>query len=101
MGHVIEYNDIVIESLLLEIIGTKNLAGYDLSWNFTEAMTKFGFLRELGEIHLYILEERPITALQTPDSDWSLFWYIEMNFSKFTEKNQIFRNDCLHSLSPL
>ena len=79
MGHVIEYNDIIIESLLFEIIGTKNLAGYDLSWNFTEVMMKFGFLRELGEIHLYIPEERPITALQTPDSDWSLFWYIEMN----------------------
>ena len=37
--------------------------------------------------------EQPITALQTPDCDWLLNRFIEVNFSKLTESNQIFRND--------
>ena len=41
----------------------------------------------------YKPEARPITALQTPDCDWSLFWYIEGNFSKLTDSNQIFMSD--------
>ena len=42
--------------------------------------------------------EQPITALQTPDCDWLLHRFIEVNFSKLTDSNQIFRNDfvCLH-----
>ena len=42
--------------------------------------------------------EQPITALQTPDCDWLLHRFIEVNFSKLTDSNQIFRNDfvCIH-----
>ena len=36
--------------------------------------------------------ERPITALQIPDCDWLLHRIIEVNFSKLTDSNQIFRN---------
>ena len=35
--------------------------------------------------------EQPI--LQTPDYDWLLRRFIEVNFSKLTGSNQIFRND--------
>ena len=40
----------------------------------------------------------PITALQTHDSDWSVHKFIEVNFLKLTDNNQIFRNDlnCFH-----
>ena len=34
----------------------------------------------------YQPEERPITALQTPDHVLSLIWFIEVNFSKLTNK---------------
>ena len=37
--------------------------------------------------------EQPITALQTPDCDWLLHSFIEVNFSKLTDSNQIFRKD--------
>ena len=37
--------------------------------------------------------EQPITALQTPDCDWLLHSFIEVNFSKLTDCNQIFRKD--------
>ena len=42
--------------------------------------------------------DEPITALQTLDGDWSVHWFIEVNFSKLTDKKQIFRNDfdCIH-----
>ena len=41
------------------------------------------------EIHLYKPEERPITVG---------VWFINVNFSKLTDNNQIFRNDfdCIH-----
>ena len=39
------------------------------------------------------LMDGPITALQTLDCDWSLYKFIDMNFSKLTHNNQIFRND--------
>ena len=40
----------------------------------------------------------PITALETLDSDWSVHKFIEVNFSKLTGNNQIFRNyfDYIH-----
>ena len=40
----------------------------------------------------------PITALQTLDCDWSVHKFIEMNFVKLTDNNQIFINefDCIH-----
>ena len=36
--------------------------------------------------------------LQTLDCDWSVHNFIEVNFSKLTDNNQIFRNDfdCIH-----
>ena len=37
--------------------------------------------------------EQPITALQTTDCNWLLHRFIEVNFSKLTDSNQIFRND--------
>ena len=42
--------------------------------------------------------EQPITALQTPDCDWLLHRFIEVNFSKLTDSNKNFRNSfvCLH-----
>ena len=42
--------------------------------------------------------EKPITALQTPDCDWLRHRLIEVNFSKLTASNKIFRNEfvCLH-----
>ena len=42
--------------------------------------------------------EQPITALQTPDCDWLLHRFIEVNFSKLTDSKEIFRNYfvCLH-----
>ena len=36
--------------------------------------------------------EQPITALQTPDCDWLLHRFIEVNFSKLMDSDQIFRN---------
>ena len=36
--------------------------------------------------------EQLIIALQTPDCDWLLQRFIEVNFSKLTDSNQIFRN---------
>ena len=33
--------------------------------------------------------EQPITALQTPDCDWLLHRFIEVNFSKLVDSNQI------------
>ena len=40
----------------------------------------------------------PITALQTLDCDWSPHKFIEENFSKLTDSNQIFTLDfvCIH-----
>ena len=40
----------------------------------------------------------PITALQTPDCDWAVHKFIEVNISKLTDNNQILRNDfdCIH-----
>ena len=40
----------------------------------------------------------PITALQTLDCDWSVDKFIEVNFSKLTDNNQIITNhfDCIH-----
>ena len=35
----------------------------------------------------------PITALQMLDCDWSVDKFIEVNFSKLTDNDQIFRND--------
>ena len=35
--------------------------------------------------------EQPITALQTPDCDWLLHRFTEVNFSKLTDSHQIFR----------
>ena len=42
--------------------------------------------------------EQPNTAFQTPDCDWLLHSFIEVNFSKLPDSNQIFRNDfvCLY-----
>ena len=40
--------------------------------------------------------EQPITALQTPDCDWLLHRFIEVNFSKLTKNNQIFKNDFVY-----
>ena len=37
--------------------------------------------------------DQPVTALQTPDCDWLLHSFIEVNFSKLTDSNQIFRNN--------
>ena len=37
--------------------------------------------------------EQPITALQTPGCDWLIHKFLEVNFSKLTDSNQIFRND--------
>ena len=39
-----------------------------------------------------------IIALQMLDCDWSVFKFIEVNFLKLTDNNQIFRNDfyCIH-----
>ena len=37
--------------------------------------------------------EQPITALLTPACDWLLHRFIEVNFSKLTDSNKIFRND--------
>ena len=37
--------------------------------------------------------KQPITALQTPDNDWLLHRFIEVNFAKLMNRNQIFRND--------
>ena len=37
--------------------------------------------------------EQPITALQTHDYNWLLHRFKEVNFSKLTDSNQIFRND--------
>ena len=50
------------------------------------------------EIHLYKLIEGTNTALQTLDCEWSVHKFIEVNFSKLTDNNQIFRNvfDCIH-----
>ena len=39
---------------------------------------------------------RPITTLQTLDSDWAPHKFIEVNFSKLTDSNQIFRIDFVH-----
>ena len=47
----------------------------------------------MREIHLYKPDERPITAGCIEGSDWPLFWFLDMNFSKLTDSNQIFRND--------
>ena len=40
----------------------------------------------------------PITALQTLDCDWSPHKFIEVNFLKLMDSNQIFRIDfvCIH-----
>ena len=52
----------------------------------------------LWEIYFYKSMAQPITALQTPDCDWLRLWFIEVNFSKLTDSNQIFKNDfvCLY-----
>ena len=47
----------------------------------------------LLDIHFYKLLEGAITALQTFDCDWSPHMFIEVNFSKLTECNHIFRSD--------
>ena len=45
------------------------------------------------KIHLYKLKEGPITVLQTFDCDWSVHKFIEVDLSKLTDSNQIFRID--------
>ena len=37
----------------------------------------------------------PITALQTLDCDWSVHKFIEVNFLKLADNNQIFWNDLI------
>ena len=37
--------------------------------------------------------DEPITALQTVDCYWFVLKFIDMNFLKLTDNNQIFRND--------
>ena len=46
----------------------------------------------------FITLDGTITALQTLDCDWSPHNFIEVNFSKLTDSNQIFRIDfdCIH-----
>ena len=56
-----------------------------------EKITSINLSRVLG----------PITELRTLDSDWSLYKFIEVNFSKLTYNNQIFRNYFITSLSTL
>ena len=43
--------------------------------------------------------EQPITVGCLEGCDWLLHRFIEVNFSKLTDSNQIFRNDCLPLLS--
>ena len=40
----------------------------------------------------------PIIALPTLDCDWSVHKFIDVNFSKITDNQQILRNDfdCIH-----
>ena len=42
--------------------------------------------------------DEPITAIQTLHCSWSVHKFIEVNFSKLTDNNKIFRNDfdCIH-----
>ena len=47
-------------------------------------------VRQLWEIYLNKPMEQPITALQTPDCDWLLHRFVQVNFSKLTESNKIF-----------
>ena len=55
----------------------------------TKSLLKIWLLSPNFEKFTYICkpEELPITALQTPDCDWSLFWFVEVNFSRYS--NQI------------
>ena len=104
--HLYHRVDTVIESSLQEIIGRKFFAPINLNWNFTEVIIKANEIipenlvavRWLREIYLYKAMEQPITALQTPDCDWLLHRFIEVNFSKLTDSNQIFKDYfiCLH-----
>ena len=45
--------------------------------------------------------EGPITALEKLDCDWSPHNFIQVNFSKLTDSNQIFRNNivCIHYIT--
>ena len=59
---------------------------------------KFIAVRQLWEIYLNRLICGPVTAFQTLGCDWSLYKFIEVNLSKLTHNNQIFKNDfiCIH-----
>ena len=55
-------------------------------------------VRCYSEIHHYKHVEKPITVWCLEGRDWLLHRFIEVNFSKWTESNQIFTNDfvCLY-----
>ena len=80
-----------------------------MTWNFTEVVMNANevnpenlvAVRLLWEIHLYEFMDGPISTLQALDYNWSVHKFTEVNFSKLTDNNQIFRNDWLHSLSPV
>ena len=87
--------DFIIELVIESSYGPKN--------NFTEVhMNAIKVIPEnlvasclltLRNSPLYKLMEGPITALQKLDCDWFLHNFIEVNFSKLTNSNQMFRND--------
>ena len=97
-GAFVEISNIL--PMIVVIIRRKKIALINLNWNFTEVIRANEFipenlvaLHQLREIYLYKIMEQPITALQTLDCDLLLHWFIEVNFSKLTDSNQIFRND--------
>ena len=47
----------------------------------------------LWKIHLYKLMEAPIKVERLKCCDWSVHKFIEVNFSKLTDSNQIVRID--------
>ena len=85
--------DCVIESSLYEIIwiiGSKNFALIVMSWKFTEGIMNAS--KVIPENLIYKQGDQPITALQIPDCDWSLFLFMKANFAKLTDSSQIFRH---------
>ena len=92
--------------LYKEFIRSKNYALNNFWWNFTEVIMKANkvipenlvAVRWLWEIYLYKRMEQPITAGYLEGCDWLLHRFIEVNFSKSTNSNQIFRNNfvCLY-----
>ena len=81
-----------------EIILSKNFASTQAITNANKAIHQNFVVHWLWEIHLHKHIEGPITVERLKCCDWSHYEHTEVNFSKLTHNNKIFRNDfvCIH-----